>query len=148
MRQNTAGDANCEAPAAIPNSPALLNDPPPEVPLGGRHDNLSHAPPRRGKPLSPKTQAVRRAIEALGGPAADTHQVIDRLRQEGVEASAQDVANQKAALKRLADEPRVAPPAPADVTLTAQDVRDFTALLRRVGVEGVRALLEMAEALR
>jgi hypothetical protein len=104
---------------------------------------------------------MRRAIEALGGPeVADAGLVAARVReQDGLDVTNQDVANQRLALrKQNAPEPPSPPPQPphldavpvpaTDVSLTAADLRAFVDLVKRLGVEKLRALLELAEALR
>jgi hypothetical protein len=116
---------------------------------------------RRGKPPSAKTLAIRRVIEELGGPdAAEIQQVISRVReQDNIEVVGNEVSVQKATLKRQAEEtvPTIPPRSPVDSggdsarmcgMLSAQEIRDFTALVKRIGIENLRALLEMAEAMR
>jgi len=145
-----------EGPDNLSASGPLESDAPAAAPDGGGNHG-----PRRGKPPSAKTLAIRRAIEALGGPdAADAGLVAARVReQDGLDVTNQDVANQRLALRKQnaeAHEPQTPPEPPAaqaapltaaDVSLTAADLRAFVDLVKRLGVEKLRALLELAEAL-
>jgi hypothetical protein len=151
------GDGDHPAPAAHETSTA---------PGGGGSISAPSQPARRGKPPSAKTWAIRRALEALGGvEATDNQAVIARVQErDGMEVTGHEVSMQKTVLRKMqADEAARAvalaasPPIPAQPAdkaagrpgmLSAQDIRDFTALVKRLGLDNLRALLEMAEAMR
>jgi hypothetical protein len=124
--------------------------------------NSTAQPKPRGKPPSAKTVAIRRVIQSLGGPAdADPERVIAEVRkQSGLDVTGLDVSNQKTALRKQAAGPASTSPPPASADsqppvapdrFSAQDMRDFLALVRRLGLANLRVLMEMmatAEAIQ